>query len=323
MSSERKKRQHAIDKIIRKCVAKRRNCCSPNCHNDSINSHLLQKSKFLKTLSPVGHVYEYNSLPFYGTPAHFSRRGINEAFTFKGFCREHDDTIFSHIEKDLFDPFDYKSQLLLSYRAIANERRKKQIIVDWYNQFKKDDTIKNSFAPGVLDLLIDNNEAGRKDLEFYERECLKNLDSVDVKLFTFLVLSVDNVEVFASSTFNLETGDELYKIRMNELSGLIQKPINNMTVHLIPIAEKQYFIIGYHNSYPQSINYTSKIARGSEKEILKSISDILIQRIETWGCSERTFEKFIRNREKEIIAIASDFPQIKDATDSLNLNIFE
>ena len=54
--------------------------------------------------------------------------------TFKGFCNEHDTSLFKEIEMIDTDFSIYKNQLILTYKAISNEFRKKEVLLDWYGE---------------------------------------------------------------------------------------------------------------------------------------------------------------------------------------------
>lgn len=98
-----------------------RKCIFDGCNKTSIiRSHSIQKSKSLKLISEENHVLQpmFNEQ---GTIAEMTmkRVGINDASTFPGFCKEHEQ-IFSEFEsKGVIDTI-YEAQLQ-SYRNICRE----------------------------------------------------------------------------------------------------------------------------------------------------------------------------------------------------------
>jgi hypothetical protein len=100
------------DSFHKKCVGK------------IIKAHTIPKSSSLKAIAKDGHVlglkmsYEFIKKNK-GKPI-LTAIGINQASTFNGFCKYHDDIIFAPLEKERFKKTEQQC-FLLAYRAFAKE----------------------------------------------------------------------------------------------------------------------------------------------------------------------------------------------------------
>ena len=107
-------------------------CFSPNCDKKCINSHVLQKNGILTQIALDKHLIEVKPTNIWEIDNQsvfkYQKIGINEAFTFPGFCSLHDSEIFKNIESAIVDFSSYKTQCLFSYRGLCQEIRRKQQI---------------------------------------------------------------------------------------------------------------------------------------------------------------------------------------------------
>lgn len=93
------------------------------CRNKSIGSHTVQNSGALKAISENGHVYRMHldalrraSEP----PLEFTNTGKSKASVFPGFCKKHDNDLFSDIEGNSPELSKW-AIFLLTYRVICRE----------------------------------------------------------------------------------------------------------------------------------------------------------------------------------------------------------
>ena len=142
-----KRANSIMAKLLKRAKEAKWNCLYPNCEKDSIMSHLLQKNGILSRISTNRHVLEIQSTHNKNNKKdkhEIKSIGLNEAFAFPGFCISHDTLLFEKIENgNTIDYYDYYTQLLFSYRALMNESRKKEIIVDYYNRILKSSELQN------------------------------------------------------------------------------------------------------------------------------------------------------------------------------------
>lgn len=68
--------------------------------------------------------------------------GIDSAFTFRGFCEDHDREVFAPVERHQYDLAADNSALLFCYRTLLNECRKKEKNLDWWARCLLDDRLK-------------------------------------------------------------------------------------------------------------------------------------------------------------------------------------
>jgi hypothetical protein len=100
-------------------------CLAPGntCEQQSIAAHSIQRSGPLSLLATAGHVYilaaqiDPDKLP----QADFLLVGTRKASVFTGLCADHDNVLFSPIEKREFDPTDREQLRLHAYRAVLQE----------------------------------------------------------------------------------------------------------------------------------------------------------------------------------------------------------
>ena len=123
--------QHVINNI----KSRTRHCMCSSCRENTIKySHVLSKSQILKPISVNSKIYQFEYRPLFypEQPIGYSLKGINEAYTFKGFCSHHDNKIFSPIEPSTgrIDWSDIRSQYLLGYRILCNELATQEIVYE-------------------------------------------------------------------------------------------------------------------------------------------------------------------------------------------------
>ena len=127
--------RHSLQQVINNIKSRTRHCMCTFCRENTIKySHVLSKSQILKPISEGSKIYQFEYRPlFYPDESiRYSLRGINEAYTFKGFCSQHDNNIFSPIEPTTgrVDWSDIKNQYLLGYRTLCNEMATQEIVYD-------------------------------------------------------------------------------------------------------------------------------------------------------------------------------------------------
>ncbi|MDZ4178496.1 MAG: hypothetical protein U1E29_04585 [Coriobacteriia bacterium] len=100
-------------------------CLAPldSCNRPAISAHSVQKSRFLKLIADDGHVMavRMRSTPQTGLVVDFEPVGLGKATAFTGLCAEHDNAIFTPIEKCEVDPSDPEHLFLLAYRSLLKE----------------------------------------------------------------------------------------------------------------------------------------------------------------------------------------------------------
>jgi len=117
------------EKVLRKhfnrkvCLAPK--TLIPQCSGEIVKAHTIPKSVSLKRIARDGHVYGF-SPSLAGIAKSTDRKirpqliGINEASTFSGFCRIHDDCLFAPLEKVDFIGTPEQC-FLLGYRSLSRD----------------------------------------------------------------------------------------------------------------------------------------------------------------------------------------------------------
>ena len=104
-----------------------------NCSGLIIKAHSISRKGSLEYISTNQHVY---GMKFDFNGFIFSKIGIRNASTFTGFCKWHDDILFSSFEKNNFKRTS-KQLFDLSYRAICIEYNSMQSVVNLLTLLKK------------------------------------------------------------------------------------------------------------------------------------------------------------------------------------------
>ncbi|HTO16459.1 MAG TPA: hypothetical protein VLZ83_11850 [Edaphocola sp.] len=93
------------------------------CNEEIIRSHTIQKRRSLERIAIDGHVYGFSQtkkIDLSSSPLSLQKISINDASTFYGFCKKHDNELF-----DVIDNFDYvpsiQQAFLLTYRTLIRE----------------------------------------------------------------------------------------------------------------------------------------------------------------------------------------------------------
>ncbi|MFZ6012718.1 MAG: hypothetical protein ACOYXT_20400 [Bacteroidota bacterium] len=306
-----------IGKIINRSIAKKRVCGYPGCTKTTISSHLLQKNKILNQITESNHLYELYPSPLTGQMK-FKLTGKNDAFTFYGYCKEHDDSIFSPIEKSDYDISEYNVQLLFSLRSLLNELRKKEILIEGYENVLKDSSISKFLDSKSLRLYISQSKLSYNDLYFYLSEAHKDI-SERTESFAFDVFIARKLPLCVSAIFHVASS---FDILINFIKPFKKENevLPAVILNLFPRESETVILVGYHKKYSKGIPrfIDSHIKKIPHDESLKSLSDLIISKIETWTCSPTFYRNNISEREELIIKSISTL----DGSSEVPFNIF-
>lgn len=291
-----------------------RECYEPSCKTAAINSHILQKNGVLTQIQEENHVYSLSTNQITGELA-FRRIGVNNAFSFKGFCNHHDTTIFSSIEQESFEANDYKNQLLLCYRGILNEQRKKEVLIDLHTTFLSNSKTKDHIDSVAVRRLITNERHAIKDFIELSTYIANDLSS-DTESFYFSHKVIDRLDVCTSATFNVETREDMLRL---STQGRLHERLNSIIVNILPYRNKTLILIGcLIKSIDKCLPYYAEF----NKDPFKFSSDILLKHIETWVCSPTFYLQTIKPIEKDFLHEFSLYPTFKPYSAHTRINIF-
>lgn len=317
--------KNLIEKLRKRAKQAKRKCLHANCNETAIDSHLLQKKGIINQISENNHVWELGMNNYKKDLFFFKRIGINDAFSFPGFCSNHDNKLFKEIEKETIDYSDYRTQLLFSYRAVMNEKRKKEIIIDSNNRILNSNTLKLYLNDSSFQDLEQSNhgqKSGIKDELYYEKFFLSNINDSTRQDFMFLTFELPRTEVCSSAVFTYETTDEINHMMRYE-SYKVDKPLTEIYFNLLPATDKSIVIIGCLKERADICwKYIERIKSDSSNVSLKMISDILLCQVENWLCSNRLYQTRLKAKEKEIIDITHETVRHGNERRELEFNLF-
>jgi hypothetical protein len=116
--------ENSFPEYLRLARLKINRCLAPGeCPKPAIAAHSVQKARFIKPLAEDGHVLsvKLDATAQNGLSIDLRLVGVNQATTFTGLCANHDNEIFSPIEKQEIDFTDSEQLFLLAYRCIISE----------------------------------------------------------------------------------------------------------------------------------------------------------------------------------------------------------
>ncbi len=302
---------------------KDRTCYYPGCKDFAINSHILMKNGILNGISNNNHLYRI-SRPniFIENFAKFEKIGINDALTFKGFCPKHDHSIFKKVEDgNNLDYYDYNTQLLLSYRGILNELRKKEINKEFLQWIINSDKIKFIInKPEIFNSSLNGTLYGIKDIEFYKEILEKNIHDNSLKDFKFIKLDYPKLDICTSSFFSFVYNENLEYDIMFDSYYLPPAVIFN----LIPTSTYLVILIGYLKKFESRIkSFINTFQDLTYAHQLKRLSDFLLLNIETWVCSPTLYETILKKNESKIIEIFVNSLLVPENERTVDFNMFQ
>lgn len=275
-----------IDKNLNK---KGWDCMVSGCNQRAINSHLLQRHGVLSNVVEKGHCYELREKDIFSwtkdmPPFEFKRCGIQDAISLHLFCNHHDTEIFKPIESGVVDYDDYGNQLLLSFRSICAEIRRKEIIVKRYKRYLGSNILQ-AYRKEHLYILKDaikGYEAGIKDLVFYKHQIEKEL-TTPADNFFFVHHTYPIKGLYASSSFTISNYEE--SVDMSET-------IPNCIGHAIPNGECSEFIFGYQKGHENDaiVEFVNGWADLDSESLGERLTGWFTL-IESWGISPSLFER--------------------------------
>ncbi len=301
-------------------------CMAPKCKKTAISSHVLQKNGVLSTIAKDQHLIEAKPSNMWEIKekfaTNFSKIGINDAFTFPGFCSEHDNSIFKSIEKKPLDFTNYNVQLLFSYRGLCQEIRRKQIVKSFLNQAIKHSTEFNTIVIGEnFEDFRDGLDAGVRNLNHFKSLIEEDLKK-QKKSFNFWTISRPLAEICTSAPLNIKEpnengdGDDFNSYEEFKKKNLREKNATTF-VNIFPSNLNSIWIIGEHREYPST--YTKELLGNNWQQIL---TDLIVLRMEYWCMSEKFYQEKILPKIKEIQAVFSENVLNHDFELSTSLNLF-
>ena len=189
------------------------------CSCEIIKSHSIQKKRSLQLIAENGQVLGFSkkyNIDEYSGPIFISKIGINEASTFHGFCKIHDNKLFHPIDDFAFIPTD-EQVYLLTYRTYIKEFYNKIASVASYS-------VKNEFLDKVnnysqnfrnnVDLYYLGTELGKQDGFHFASIMFNHIKKKDYSGIKYIMLEIDSIpEVMLSGIVTPEFDYEKNRIQ--------------------------------------------------------------------------------------------------------------
>ncbi|MBA9079907.1 hypothetical protein [Rufibacter quisquiliarum] len=314
-------RQKIIANIIKNVHSKKWECVIDGCTNPAINSHLLQQNGILDNVSVDGHLIEYkptdpftwkeDSLPF-----EKKRIGKKNAFSLPLFCNNHDSSIFKEVETHPIDLEQYRVQLLLSYRVICAEIRKKQVNVEQFSRLLNAETLKGDRGRENLRLVKEGNELGIKDLEKYKILFEEELINESSR-FTFKIYKYPFLDIYGSAVFS--------PLDYLKTDAYQSEPLNGVFIHVIPYNDFTNIIVGYCNNYTDDwiVKYIDSWNNLEEEDFEKKLTQLFAAHIENWGMSPDLLKEIKKDNLQRLEEYMAKNANNLSQHQKVNFNLFE
>lgn len=276
-------------------------CFVENCNQICIKSHVIQRSKFLLPISNAKQelLYVNNTSNYPAKLSSFEHRPISNILTFQGFCSQHDQMIFAEIEKSDIDFSNKKHLLLLNYRSICHELRKKLKIIELFNEIiKRQDELKLENVEFFESSII-GYQLGIKDLKIYKVRAEKDLVNDNINEFTFKVIDLDYQEIATTAIFGMGTIGKKELLEMGDPNWINKLP-PSILISVLPIRPTTKLVMAYLNEHDEHFKQYIKNYPEIGNDFL---NDILLQQIETWACSETFHANNIKQQEETVLEI--------------------
>ncbi|MFN7046011.1 MAG: hypothetical protein ACK4M1_12510 [Flavobacterium sp.] len=299
-----------VELIKRNSKNKERVCMHPNCNEKAIKSHVLQKNGILKEISVKNHLYQFSGVSSFDIdkkgPFELKRIGINDVYTFPGFCKIHDSKIFEPIEKNIDKNINKDISIcLFSYRTLCQEIRRKEIALDI-----ADGLIETNYNLMLILYITDYKNGlinGLKNLNFFKKE-LENMINGNENNFIFKICKIPKIEICISGPLNIHDKNNPLSETHNENLEITNNPFVTSILNIFPYKNESYAMIALHKDF--LCNWTENIFNllqtNNQNQNLKLISDLVATRFEFWCISPNLKEKIKSKKINELFKIWED-----------------
>jgi hypothetical protein len=319
-SNNEKEFQKVYRAISKNLKTKKWNCIVSDCKSIAINSHLLQRNGILNSISENNHVVEIKSTDTFKwdgkvPPLELKRVGLNNALSLSLFCADHDSAIFKKIETPPLDFCNYQMQLLLSYRVICAELRKKELNVELFTRLLNSETLYGSLSENHIKTFLKGSQRGIEDIKIYKAEFEKELND-NSKEFDFVTIKYPLIKIYGSAAFSpYETSREPFE----------QIPVKYIFIHIIPYDNELNIIIGYSKKYvkPFVVEYINSWKNLTLNDLEHKLTTLFATQIENWGLSPNIFQNINKRTLNSFVKYFSDNALEHSIHQKVDFNLFE
>jgi len=310
-----------VSEIYKHVNEKKWGCIIDGCVEVAINSHLLQKNGILNNVTEKGHIIEIKATDIFSwssekAPIAMKRVGINNAFSLSLFCSKHDTSIFKEIETHPLEMDNYRNQLLLSYRVVCAEIRKKELNLELKTRILNSKTLYVLINREYVETFITGTKIGIKDLRHYKDIFEKELEKAENE-FVFKVFKYPLIKVYGSATFS--------PLEKHILNPIQNTPFNSVFIHVIPYENNLNIIVGYCKNFVSDwiIKYVTGWENLNSNQLELKLTDLFAARIENWGLSPNIHEKISKQTLDEFMKYLHENSMNFEEGQETNLNLFE
>jgi hypothetical protein len=264
------------------------------CSEPSINSHLLQKNGILSKVFESGHMYEPRVANIFQdhhlhNPIDLKMVGVEQALSVHTFCKTHDEKLFGEIEKGNLDFNNYRHCLLLSYRTVCAEARRKEYEVEVYRRFLESNTIRQMSNERQLGYLKDTQygyKLGQRDLLYHVSQIEKELEQPENR-YMFFHKDFPVSSVYCSTTLCIDTSFHANPEKTQRL----------FLMHVIPTEDRTHIILGLEKNDKNdfAMSYFQELMSTDDKTIEDYLTSLLI-RNNGWGISPSVYKKLSKDK---------------------------
>lgn len=277
--------------INREIKSKKQTCLFPDCQNLAINSHLMQRNGVLDNItSDNNQVIELTNTDVFdwsenSSPISIKKIGVKKAFSLSLFCNTHDTTIFKEIEEPNYIFDTHRGYMLLTYRAICAELKKK---LDSNETFK----------------LLLNSEVAKEAYDIYQKLKVfkRGIDGAIVDL-TKIKMKIEN-ELFHQAKSPFRYSCNKYKLIPISASAVFTPNYDNLLVHceigqvpaiyihIVPQKNHMCIIVGYDSDSipPEGVDYVEAWSNLNDVDLTIKLSKLVSCYIETWCCQPSYYD---------------------------------
>lgn len=306
---------------------KKRLCMYENCREQAIKSHVLQKNGILKQISEDNHLIQLNATNINELENkgmfNFKRIGVNDVYTFNGFCNYHDSLVFKEIEgEDTIDLYNPLHQALFSYRGLCQEIRRKEISSEWIESAR---SIMDPFMAMQFSSLNDGYKIGINNLNFFKKELEESIREKCFLKFKFHTVKIPKIDLCISVPLNVNDFENPLNLEYEEWQASLPFPFTTSFINVFPYKKDSYFIGGYHKDYPckWTANKANKFSYLKNKKLKKELSDLVVLMLEFWTMSPKLFRKISPRNIEKYKRTFSDNVMTHSEKMKTSINLFE
>ncbi len=312
--------QKVCHRISKNITSKTWPCLFNSCVQPSINSHLLQKNGVLNLITQDQHLIEIKMTDIFrwnedSPPLQFKRIGIKNALSLKVFCKQHDTILFKPAETPPVDFHSYSVNMLLSYRAICAEIRKKQQSMEFQSQLLNAKLISTIISRSYIEFFLEGLERGIADLNFYKDKLEKEFTG-NIKGFEFKVFTYPLIKVYCSAGFNIyESSNTPFQ----------EKPLKYVLIHIVPTQDSLKIIVGYHRDQSKKsiLDFVDSWEGLTMTKLELKLTNLFATRIENWGMSPEIYRSLDIQTEKAFIKYFDENTINHLQDQDIDFNLFE